>query len=475
MKRLDDGEDLNDALLDFFVKLGQAVIPCGGLEGGFPSVAYLGSLFFDVLRKGGALDGRSGHANVANWARRRLGQGGLFFDGIGALAVPVNETLRDNCGRAAPKEKHWWLALFLNPRGGSKPRAVEDVSVLCLDSVVRAEQRCEPPIRALRRGNQAYPVEVSSLYRQGFSAFVRFRAWGDGSAGALPDPRKSRLQTSGQEWARPQATLTMDQRGSFGVPGKIEGTLEFILESTSRVCGDYVFDFAEGAYSPPIRINLQREAADFQKEVVTFLGGYVAKEWESAAAQDDENSQPVESYDVEKLSAALRLPDVPQQETANDCGLFILAQILLALQLTPEGLRTLASAPADLITALPWPSQREVTRRKTKLREALQALFTAADEMLTDDVEVLLRKNQALRGKVQAAMWDGPQFSEAVRRLAATLAPHREFTTADLEAMPTKELRTWAQPHTSNTMWRPEVSFRLCFRFELRPKPPVLF
>eukprot|EP00444_Apocalathium_aciculiferum_P067747 CAMPEP_0183573330 /NCGR_PEP_ID=MMETSP0371-20130417/130723_1 /TAXON_ID=268820 /ORGANISM="Peridinium aciculiferum, Strain PAER-2" /LENGTH=111 /DNA_ID=CAMNT_0025783289 /DNA_START=69 /DNA_END=400 /DNA_ORIENTATION=- len=89
VKRLDDGEDLNDALLDFFVKLGQAVIPCGGLEGGFrgfPSVAYLGSLFHDILRKGGVTDGRTGHANVANWARRRLGEGGLFFDGIGALA-----------------------------------------------------------------------------------------------------------------------------------------------------------------------------------------------------------------------------------------------------------------------------------------------------------------------------------------------------------------------------------------------------
>eukprot|EP00928_Gymnodinium_smaydae_P086254 TRINITY_DN7019_c0_g1_i1.p1 TRINITY_DN7019_c0_g1~~TRINITY_DN7019_c0_g1_i1.p1 ORF type:complete len:138 (+),score=40.54 TRINITY_DN7019_c0_g1_i1:66-479(+) len=92
LKRLQDGkEDLNDALLDFFVKLGQAVIPCGGLEGGFPSVAYLGSFFFDVLQKGDAKDGRAGHANVANWAKRRLGQGGLFFDGIGALAVPVNE------------------------------------------------------------------------------------------------------------------------------------------------------------------------------------------------------------------------------------------------------------------------------------------------------------------------------------------------------------------------------------------------
>lgn len=78
-KRLEHGEDLNDALLDFFVKLGQLLIPCGGLEGGFHSVAYLGSLFYDGLTSRGALDGRQGHANVANWARRRLGQGGLFL------------------------------------------------------------------------------------------------------------------------------------------------------------------------------------------------------------------------------------------------------------------------------------------------------------------------------------------------------------------------------------------------------------
>lgn len=79
VKRLEDGEDLNDALMDFFVKLGQSLIPCGGLEGGYPSVAYLGSLFYDVLRKGGVKDGRAGYANVANWAKRRLGDGGLFF------------------------------------------------------------------------------------------------------------------------------------------------------------------------------------------------------------------------------------------------------------------------------------------------------------------------------------------------------------------------------------------------------------
>ena len=75
-----------------------------------------------------------------------------FADQVGALAVPVNELLRDYMGRqqldqkasgAAPskifrlaskggrslrafslrkfcrQEKHWWLALLVNPRGGA--------------------------------------------------------------------------------------------------------------------------------------------------------------------------------------------------------------------------------------------------------------------------------------------------------------------------------------------------------------------
>jgi len=442
LKRLDDGEDLNDALLDFFVKLGQAVIPCGGLEGGFPSIAYLGSLFYDVLRKGGVSDGRSGHANVANWARRRLGNGGLFFDGIGALAVPVNETLRDRAGRAAPKEKHWWLALLLNPRAGSKPQGEEDVSLVCLDSVARMEVKSNPPVKALKRGSQAYTVEVASLYRQGFAAFVRFRALGDGSQGALPDPRSARLRANGREWTKPQASLAIDQRGSFGVPGRMEGILEFTLDSEAQTVGDYIFEFGDpGTYAPTLVLTIKREPDKFQKEVTNFLAGYVAKEWEVASVGEGTTSRP-RDYSVDRLEGRLCMPDVPQQETANDCGFFILAQILLVLQLTPEGLRVLAGASADKLTALPWPTQKEVTRRKAKLRDAMVAMFETADDMLCDDVDMLLKKSPSLRSKVQAAMWDGPQFAEAVRRLAAASAPKQEFSISELGTMSTKALRT---------------------------------
>jgi len=440
IKRLADGEDLNDALLDFFVKLGQAVIPCGGLEGGHPSVAYLGSLFYDMLRKGGTTDGRASHASVANWAKRRLGQGGLFFDGIGALAVPVNETLRDGgSGPKQLKERHWWLALLLNPRGGSRPRDEEDVALLCLDSVARAESRFEPAVRATRHGCPGYWVEVTNLYRQGFAAFLRIRARSDGSAGPLPDPHKCKLVTGGHEFTRCHCTLTQDQRGGQGAPGHVEGILEFALESAQRTCGEYTFEFGEpGSYGPQIRLAVRREPSPYQREVAHLLGGYVAKEWELGA---EACSRGGEEYEAARVGEALRLPDVPQQETANDCGFFILEMILLALQLTPEGFRTLARASTNMVMTLPWPSQKQVKSRKAKLRDAVGALFEAADQMLSDDVEVLLKSYPDLRKRVQAAMWDGPRFSEAVRTLAAVSLPQQEFTLADLDGMPTKTLR----------------------------------
>eukprot|EP00971_Amphidinium_carterae_P084588 1674390-Amphidinium_carterae.1 len=46
--RLGEGEDLNDALLDFFVRVGQALLP-KGKETIEPPVAYLGSLFWKQL------------------------------------------------------------------------------------------------------------------------------------------------------------------------------------------------------------------------------------------------------------------------------------------------------------------------------------------------------------------------------------------------------------------------------------------
>jgi len=161
VKRLEDGEDLNDALLDFFVKLGQAVIPDDCKSGGLPSVAYLGSYFYGMLQKGHVSDGRQGHAAVANWAKRRLGKGGLFNNEVGAFAVPINEMLRDYMGRH--QEKHWWLALVVNHGGGAPDAEKENVSISCLDSFARAGMRYKPPRRALKDGTEEGYSSKSSV------------------------------------------------------------------------------------------------------------------------------------------------------------------------------------------------------------------------------------------------------------------------------------------------------------------------
>lgn len=439
-KRLEHGEDLNDALLDFFVKLGQLLIPCGGLEGGFPSVAYLGSLFYDVLRSRGATDGRTGHTNVQGWARRRLGQGGLFFDGIGALAVPINETLRDNKGKERG-EKHWWLALLLNPRAGGRSDGKEKMSLLCLDSLARADFVCVPPIRALKGGHHTgYPLELLGLTRRGIFVQVHFRAKGDGSAGPLPDPRHAKLTTGGREFSNPYVVeMKVDQRGDVGRPGQIEGTIEFALDSPARMCTEYTLHYGgPGVYSPEPRLTMRRDPGSFQKEVSRFLGGYMAKEWEVSR---QEGSDQRRAYNVLQVESEVRLPDVPQQETSNDCGYFILEQILMSLQLTPEDFRILSQAPADLVARLPWPSQKDIARRKARLREAIDALSAAANAANTADVEVLLKGDEALRHRIQAALWDGPRFTEAARSLAAFCAPRQRFTIQDLGTKSTKELR----------------------------------
>jgi len=410
-KRLEEGEDLNDALMDFFVKLGQALIPSGSLVGDLPPVAYLGSLFYDVLRKGGVEDGRAGHANVANWAKRRLGKGGLFADSVGALAVPVNEVLRDTFGK--DKERHWWLALLLNPRAGAKALGDEKATVLCLDSFARTTTRYEPPVRAVKAGIlDNYPVEVSSLARVGFCAFVYFRAQGDGSWGPLGDPRESTMQVQGRAFVEPELDLRARDCGGEGRPGLLEGTLEFGLDPAARSSGEYILEYGgAGTYEPQLKLPIRRDPTPYQGEVAHFLGGFLSKEWEKSLGVEQANGSAPSAP-----PAQLRLPDVPQQETSHDCGYFILEQILQALQLTPAALRALGRASTEELTGLPWPSQREVARRKAKLREGLAALFAEARQSGTGDVEALLAADEGLRKRIRAALFEGPSFSRAVFR-----------------------------------------------------------
>lgn len=469
-KRLDHGEDLNDALLDFFVKLGQALIPCGGLEGGFHSVAFLGSLFYNALTSRGVVDGRQGHANVANWARRRLGQGGLFFDGIGALAVPVNEFL-GNQG----KEKHWWLALLLNPRaGGRKGRDnAENMSLICLDSYAGADLKCNPPVRVFRTQCAGiYPLEVHGLTRKGVFAAVKFKSRGDGTAGPLADPKRSILRVHGREYTNPRADYAVDNRGDEGRAGQCEGSIEFALDSSVRIAGEYEIEFGgRGEFGKLPSFQLRRGASKHQEHVASFLAGYASKEWENV---DIEEAQRQAAYDSSEIVSNVCLPDVPQQETDHDCGFFILEQILLSLQLSPELFRMLAKTSSAMISAMPWPSQKDVLRRKALLRESLNAIFKAAEETGNTDVEVLLKEDPELRALVKSSLWDGPRFCDAARSLVSHTAPKQNFSIADLGAMSTKELRGLCTQHgvlPPGTVERPDL-LRALIPIVVKMAPP---
>lgn len=422
--RLEQGEDLNDALMDFFSKLGQALVPRRRKAGNgatgeqLPPVAYLGSLFFDFLRKGGVADGRAGHANVANWARKRLGKEGLFAEGVGAFAVPVNELLSDH-RNLAESEKHWWLALMVNPRGGSQAKAGENVAVLCLDSFIRAVAIYDPPMRCERVGTPGYCLEIVGFSRVGFIAIVHFRAYGDGSVGPVPDPRGSKLILGGRVFSDPLTDLKVNQPGSDGSPGVIEGTIEFGLNSTVRTSGEYIFEYGGSCdFGAPLRFKVTRDRGPCHEQVVNFLGGYLAKE--SQAINGSSGLASV--LDESRVREGLRLVDCPQQECAHDCGYFMLEILLRALQLPPEALRALGNATADELAALPWPSQSDVHRKKSRMKGVLKCLFAACQRTGKSDVEALFRDDVALLRRVRRAMRDGGMnFARGVHKWMAAL------------------------------------------------------
>merc|ERR1712151_106069 len=121
-----------------------------------------------------------------------------------------------------------------------------------------------------------------------------------------------------------------------------------------------------------------------------------------------------------RLEETVCLPGAPQQETSHDCGFFILEMILRALQLTPDALRELATASSVEIAMLPWPSQKQVFRRKAKLREALEVLMTQGQKLGTGDVEAILKANPDLRKDIRKALIDGgSSFSDGFERWAA--------------------------------------------------------
>merc|ERR1712039_171450 len=94
--------------------------------------------------------------------------------------------------------------------------------------------------------------------------------------------------------------------------------------------------------------------------------------------------------------------------------------ILRCLQLTPEALRELATASSVEIAMLPWPSQKQVLRRKAKLRETLEDLMNTGRQHGTGDVEEILKIKPELKKQTRSALIEGgSSFTDGFERWAA--------------------------------------------------------
>jgi len=413
--RLGEGEDLNDALLDFFMRLGQYLIPKGG-EDEAP-VSYLGAIFFKQLRSAFSNSGEEGWKNVMNWAKRKAG--GLFKPAFAAFAVPINEDLKDDKGQDAGN--HWWLALVLNPGGGAQKEAT---SVMCLDSMQRREKILDPPLTgSLKSSINRYTVTVKKVEQAGYLVIVSFRAVGDGTLGPLQKPGASRLVADGVECKNPQLALRINMAGGDGVAGEYDGTLSFSLDGRVR-SSSFVLHYGETGYSP---ITLQFDPfalTKLQKDVSRFVGGYLAKEWEV--------NGPDRKKRYEKTSARALVADVHQQENLNDCGVFVLENMLRSLSMKKDFLKQMSSATPQVLRSFPWPSQEEITSRKGKLRAIVARLFAAGADKNTGDVEKLMKEDDELRKAVKASLTE--EREEALDQWATDLQKQLASRQVDKEA-----------------------------------------
>ncbi|OLQ09966.1 hypothetical protein AK812_SmicGene6415 [Symbiodinium microadriaticum] len=345
--RLGEGEDLNDALLDFFMRLGQYLIPKGGEDEAQGPVSYLGAIFFKQLRRcsrrflqvklaalGASLLCQATLTTLAS-AFSNSGEEGWknAWPAFAAFAVPINEVatvmtvvLRQDAGN------HWWLAPFSNASDARK--------VMCLDSMQRREKILDPPLTgSLKSSINRYTITVKK------------------HLGLGPElPTKA---------------------------GEYDGTLSFSLDGRVR-SSSFVLHYGETGYSP---ITLQFDPfalTKLQKDVSRFVGGYLAKEWEvngpDRKKRYEKTSARVLSFletgkevvglatsnngllgcglvsvmrlrfAFEKWVSAPMLParalvaDVHQQENLNDCGVFVLENMLRSLSMKKDFLKQMSSA-----------------------------------------------------------------------------------------------------------------------------------
>jgi len=386
--RLGEGEDLNDALLDFFVKLGQALIPKGGDDKA--PVAYVGSLFFKQLTSAFSTSGEEGWKHVQNWAKRKAG--GLFKKSYSAFSVPINEDLKDEKGQEAGN--HWWLALVLNPPGGALG---EPTAVMVLDSMQRREKQFSEPPKTKLKNHAGYTLEVTKMEQAGYLIIITFIARGDGSAGPLQRPEASKLYVEDIALLKPELGLKINMGGASGVSGCFEGTLTFALDGRVR-SSSFKLDYGEGGYGIVDIAFDPFVLTKMQKNVSRFLGGYLAKEWET--------NGPNKKMRFEKQSARALVADVHQQENLNDCGVFVLENTLRSISMQGEFLKGMAGASPAVLRSFPWPTQEDITQRKEKLKACTARLFAAAADKGTGDVDAILKDNAELRAEVLGSLTD---------------------------------------------------------------------
>uniref|UniRef100_A0A7S1AQR6 Ubiquitin-like protease family profile domain-containing protein n=1 Tax=Noctiluca scintillans TaxID=2966 RepID=A0A7S1AQR6_NOCSC len=413
--RLGEGEDLNDALLDFFARLGQSIIPSGGksIDSDCPT-AYLGSLFFQKLTSAFVNSGEEGWKQVSGWAKRKAGN--IFSPHYGAIAIPINEDLKDEKGENAGN--HWWLALLLHPSGGAKG---EPTSVMCLDSMQRREKVFSPPLQSTLEGSSRYTLEVTKIEQAGYIIIISFSAKGDGSLGPLQRPEASRLQVDGLELSKPTLGLRINMCGGKGVQGTFEGTLTFELDGRIR-SSSFLLLYGETAHSP---IQMQFDPfqlTKMQKSVSRFLGGYLAKEWEV--------NGPNKKQRFEKMSARALVADVYQQENLNDCGVFVLENMLRSVSLPSGFLKKMAGASSEVLRDFPWPTQQDITMRKAKLKAITARLFAAAAEKNCQDVEKMLRESPELLCAVLGSLTESGNSEDLVKWSGSL---HKELAARQVE------------------------------------------
>lgn len=179
------------------------------------------------------------------------------------------------------------------------------------------------------------------------------------------------------------------------MPGCFEGTLTFALDGRCRSSA-FELRYGEEGYDP-VKVEFDPfQLTKLQKDVSRYLGGYLAKEWET--------NGPSKSARFEKQRARALVADVHQQENLNDCGVYVLENTLRAMTLKKDFLLTMAEASADVLKSYPWPTQKDITARKLKLKGIVARLFAAAAEKGCSDVEKLIKEDSQLREEVLSSL-----------------------------------------------------------------------